>query len=384
MIPWRNLNRLFQKSIRQPGYAFGVIAKRLRAYEAFLSGRGQSSAPEALTLFLTHACNLHCRMCGQWGDAGVHKNAGTSEAKDWLSADDAFRVIDEVALSRPSITLFGGEPFLHPQFLDIAGYVKKRGLHGVMITNGTLLTRFAKELVAMGWDELNISIDGGKELQDAIRGVPGVFDAIMEGIDAVNAAKKEAKRRWPLINIQCTISRYNAGLLKELVEVARRARAASLTFHNLIFLGRDILGQQKMVDQLLGCSSAAWEGFVFEAGIDPEALDAEVREILKGTYPFAVDLYPNFSTKGLREYYQDPNYMPSDYARRCLSPWLCAYIFPDGSVRPCLNCTFSFGNVKEASFDKIWNSAEAVRYRTAIKKEGLFPVCRRCTELYRY
>lgn len=384
MIPLRNLNRFIQKAARQPGYAARVAVKRLGAYGAFVFGGGQSPLPEALTFFLTHQCNLRCKMCGQWGDAGVHRSADAAGLKDWLAADDAFRVIDEVAAFRPGITLFGGEPLLHPQFLDIAGYVKKRGLHGVVITNGTLLIRFAKELVAMGWDELNISIDGGKELHEKIRGLPGVFDTIMEGIEAVHVAKKEARRRLPLINIQCTISRDNVGRLREAAEVAHRVKADSLTFHNLIFLGRDILGQQKRIDQVLGCSSGAWEGFVFEPGIDPKQLDIEIRTILKEAYPFAVDLYPNFSAKGLQEYYRDPNYMPSDYPCRCLSPWVCAYVFPDGSVRPCLNCTFFFGNVKEASFDKIWNSADAVRYRTALKKEGLFPACRRCTELYRY
>ena len=72
--------------------------------------------------------------------------------------------------------------------------------------------------------------------------------------------------------------------------------------------------------------------------------------------------------------------MPS----KCLSPWIVAYVFPDGDVRPCLNSTYSFGNIKNTKFSEIWNSVKAVEYRRALKKIGMMPVCRRCTELYRY
>ncbi len=384
MIPWRNLNRFIRKAARQPAYAARVAVKRIAAYGAYFFGDGKAPAPEALTFFLTHRCNLHCKMCGQWGDLGVSRHANTKDLDTWLSAQEVMRLTDEVKALRPSITLFGGEPLLHPQILDITGHIKKRGLHGVMITNGTLLARFAAELVQMNWDELNISIDGSKDLHEAIRGLPGIFNKITEGIDAINAAKKKRGSRFPLINIQCTMSRYNTGHLKELIDVAQRAQAASLTFHNLIFLGLGVLEKQKGVDRALGCSSQAWEGFVFESGIDPVALDKEIRSITRQSYPFAVDFYPNFSRRGLAEYYRNPDYMPSEYTARCLSPWVCGYVFPDGSVRPCLNCTFSFGNIKQASFARIWNSPDAVRYRKALKQEGLFPACRRCTELYRY
>ncbi len=29
-----------------------------------------------------------------------------------------------------------------------------------------------------------------------------------------------------------------------------------------------------------------------------------------------------------------------------ISPWLVAYVFPDGEVRPCLNCNYSYGNIE--------------------------------------
>jgi MoaA/NifB/PqqE/SkfB family radical SAM enzyme len=386
MIPLRNFKRFFQKALRQPGYAVRVAAKRLGAYLSYLVGAGRANAPEAVTFFLTRACNLRCKMCGQWGDYGITKKDGPGGLRDGLSLEEIKAVVTSIKPVGSSVTLFGGEPFLHPGIILIIEAVKKSGLHCLVITNGTLLERFANEVVAAGLDELNISIDGGKELHGEIRGLSGVFDEIMAGIGKVNQAKKDMRSARPFINIQCTISKYNVDHLEQLLDVARAARARSLTFHNLIFLRDELIQKQKAFDDKLGCSSRDWEGFVFEPGIDPEMLYKKIEEVkVKAEVEeFSVDIYPNFSKKGLVEYYLNPDYLPSEYAPRCASPWICAYVFPDGEVRPCLNCSYSYGNVKTADFMKIWNSPEAVRYRQALKKEGIFPACRRCTELYRY
>jgi len=384
MIPLRNLRRFVDKAVKQPGYAVRVAVKRLKAYAAYKRAKGTSPAPEAITFFLTRLCNLRCKMCGQWGDAGVTKKEGGEALKDVLPEDTVRRVLDEVEGFKPNITLFGGEPLLHPQIVDIMKAVKDKGLHGLCITNGTLLDRFAREIVEMGWDEVNISLDGDRALHDEIRGLPGTFDRIMGGIGAVNAAKKELGLKKPLINLQCTITQYNYECLEVLLDVAEKAQANSLTFHNLIFLGKKVMEEHKRVDEMLSCSSRDWEGFIFDPAIDPKKLFAKTREILSRPASFSVDFYPNFTEKGMAEYYLRPDYLPSEYAPRCVSPWICGYVFPDGGVRPCLNCSFAFGNVKEANFLKIWNSADAVRYRQALQKEGVFPACRRCTELYRY
>jgi len=63
---------------------------------------------------------------------------------------------------------------------------------------------------------------------------------------------------------------------------------------------------------------------------------------------------------------------------------MSAYIFPDGEVRPCLNLDYSYGSIKNNKFTEIWNGAAAVKYRRVLKEKNIFPVCVRCTELYRY
>lgn len=253
-----------------------------------------------------------------------------------------------------------------------------------MITNGSLLLDNALALVNSGLDELNVSLDAGRKLHDEIRGMPGLFEKITDGLKLINHYKKEKGSKKPLINLQCTITRYNYQHLEELVEVGYEAEADSLTYHNLIFISKEQIEKQKNFDRCLGCSSLDWEGFVFAPEIDPDTLYTKVQSILGKQYPFSVDVYPNLSLQGLREYYKNSSYIPGEYPLRCLSPWIVAYVFPNGEIRPCLNFSYAYGNIKENKFARLWNNDKAMNFRRALKTNKIFPVCVRCTELYRY
>ena len=384
MIPLYNAKRFLRKSLQQPLYALRVLAKRTTAYLSYWAGDGKAAYPESITLFLTHRCNLQCRMCGQWGREGVTKKHDAQYINTELSTDKLKEIINDVSSFRPNITLFGGEPMLYRGSAEIIRHIKDKGMHCLMITNGSLLAEAAKDIVDSGLDELNVSLDGGRELHDEIRGMPGLFDRIMDGLKKVRAIKLETKKKGPLINLQCTITQYNYKHLEQMLDVAKEACVDSLTFHNLIFLSSDALEREKEFDKALGCESAEWQGFKFEPGIDPVVLYDKMEHILSHQYRFNVDFYPNFSREALIEYYTNPGYTVRGYSDRCISPWVAAYIFPDGEVRPCLNSSYSYGNAVRDRFTRLWNNDKAVKFRLFLKGKRTFPACCRCTELYRY
>lgn len=384
MIPIKNFRRFFQKFMQQPAYAVRVGVQRLAALCAYQWGAGRAFFPEAVTLFLTYRCNLHCKMCGQWGETGVSKRMPSTAIRRELTTQELMNCIDGVAGFKPSITLFGGEPFLHQDVTALIQRIKMHGMHCVVITNGSLLAEIAASVVRSGLDELNISLDGNEVRHDHIRGMVGLFARIASGIKEINQEKKMQGVRKPLINVQCTITKYNQEFLEDMLNVAKELEVNSVTFHNLIFLDAETAGKQDRWEKELQCSYAAWHGFVQDPGINPPAVYQKLRAMAGSRHSFKIDVYPNFSQKEMTRYYTDPAYMPQEYPARCLSPWLCAYVFPDGEVRPCLNGTYSFGNIMHEKLSSIWNSQKACSFRKILKKQAVFPACVRCTELYRY
>jgi hypothetical protein len=119
--------------------------------------------------------------------------------------------------------------------------------------------------------------------------------------------------------------------------------ADSLTWHNLIFSTSGILDRQKEVDTALGADSSAWNGFLFESGIDPEELWGVICRLKRNRTALRRDVYPDFGRDDFLAYYRAPGSLTAGRRFRCLSPWLVAYVFPDGDVRPCLNSSYSFG-----------------------------------------
>jgi MoaA/NifB/PqqE/SkfB family radical SAM enzyme len=347
---------------------------------------GKAPLPESVTLFMTHKCNLRCKMCGQWGDKGVTRAAGNESIGNEMSYDELKGLVDQLAVFKTNITLFGGEPLLHRDFIELIRYIKSKGLHCLVITNGSLLKPVAEQLVESGIDELNLSLDGYGSTHDTIRGIDGLFKRITEGITAVNEAKIKLHTSKPLINLQCTINKDNYQCLPELLDAARLFKAHSLTFHHLIYLNDSVYAAQQscLCEHLPGTGSEGWKGFIFDPGMDVEKLISALTSITSIKTDFFVNVYPNFSNEEIRAYYRDPSIVPASYRPRCVSPWIVAYIFPDGAVRPCLNLDYQFGNTRTSPVHEIWNSEPAIRYRMALKRNKIFPACTRCTELFRY
>ncbi|MEM7816954.1 MAG: radical SAM protein, partial [Candidatus Aenigmatarchaeota archaeon] len=135
MFPIKNFKRFFYKFLKQPSYALRVAKRRF--FIKFFYKFNKTIMPEAITIFLTYRCNLACKMCGQWGDRGVTKKGGIRNEE--LPFETLKNFIDQVSFFKPNITLFGGEPLLYKDCINLIKYIKEKGLHCLIITNGSLL-----------------------------------------------------------------------------------------------------------------------------------------------------------------------------------------------------------------------------------------------------
>lgn len=98
-----------------------------------------------------------------------------------------------------------GEPFLHPQILDMLALARQRGMIVSLITNGSLLTdHVSAQLVKDGVEKVSISIESADPaVFRNIRG--GKLDKVVDGIRRLVVAK--AGRTLPRIGFSVTMLR---------------------------------------------------------------------------------------------------------------------------------------------------------------------------------
>lgn len=387
MIRLRNLKRNLAKSIPQPGYAWKAFKHRLLSYLTYTIHDGYSHYPETVDLFLTYRCNLRCKMCGQWGSSGTSREMSPEELKDELSLDEIDKIINDIKTFKPNVTLFGGEPLLYSNWEKVVSRIKEEGMRCNMITNGILLEKYADSIVSLGVDEIIFSLDGPREVHDKVRGAKGTFDRASKGLKLIRDIKKKSGRNKPVVNISSTIFEINYKHLDVLISIAEELMASAITFHHLIFLSKEMYRQHnKIFKDYYGVVCKDWKGFVRDSlpDINVDLLIRKIEEISKKKSEVKVAFYPNLTNKEIRRYYSEFDFVSSSYSKRCLSPWMVSYIFPNGAVRPCQSLNFTPGNVKKESFRKIWNNEKYMQFRKITKKEKRYPVCTRCTELYRF
>lgn len=387
MIQLRNLKRNLAKSVTQPGYALKALRQRLLSYLTYRIHDGRSYYPETVDLFLTYRCNLRCKMCGQWGVAGTSKDMSPEELKSELSLDEIYKIINDIKTFKPNVTLFGGEPLMYSNWEKVVSRIKQEGMRCNMITNGISLEKYANSIIDLGVDEIIFSLDGPREVHDEVRGAKGTFDRASRGLKLIRDIKRKSGTGKPVVSISSTIFEINYKRLDELISIAEELMASTITFHHLIFLSQERYNQHNNIFKgYYGMVCNDWKGFVRDSlpDIDVDFLIRKMEDIKKRDSKVKIAFYPNFTDEEIRRYYTEFDFVSSGYGKRCLSPWMVSYIFPDGSVRPCQSLNFSAGNVRDSAFSRIWNNEKYMRFRKITKKEKKYPVCTRCTELYRF
>lgn len=363
-----------------------TVRGRLNVFRGLRDDTGFSLHPIVISLNMTNACNLRCKMCPQWGESGFYSAVEGQGVAESLPFETIKSVIDELAPYGTKIHLWGGEPFLNHRIIDVIRYIKKKGLVCTINTNGTLLYKFADELVELGVDCISISIDGPPEIHDAIRGKQGVFQKVMEGVKAIKESKQRRKSSLPLLRVLTTLNGANCHLGREIIEmVASEPAFDSLCFLHGMFTTEDVgIKNEKVFQKLFNCESKSWKGLVGTMkGIDIEKVKELVQYVAKRRELPEVSSFPSLTPEEVSRYYSDASSIINNNI--CLFPWVLVDIRPNGDVTPCPDIPdFIAGNVKEKKFREIWNGEPLRTFRKNLRKYGTFPICPRCCGLNHY
>ncbi len=178
----------------------------------------RASQGAKLIFELTNLCNFSCVHCLR-EEEGPHSFLPFAIADKVLREVEPYRDFDYVAFT-------GGEPTLHPRFVEIAELVVERGYRFGMVTNGwkfaELLPRI--EPLKRHLRQVTFSLDGAREAtHDEIRRRPGSFHRIVQ-------ATSLCRHHGIPFQLNMVITRANQGDLQEMAELAARLGCQALGF----------------------------------------------------------------------------------------------------------------------------------------------------------
>jgi len=160
-------------------------------------------------LRLTRTCNNQCIFCL---DSGNHNGEFFNYNKLCQKIRKAYNSKTD---TKQRIILSGGEPTIHPDYLDIIAYSKQAGFDKVQtITNGRMFyyKKFAKLTKNNGLDEVTFSLHGhNDELHDKLTGITGSFYQSVEGL-------KNALALDFIVNVDIVVNKMNYLYLFDIVQ----------------------------------------------------------------------------------------------------------------------------------------------------------------------
>ena len=157
----------------------------------------------------TILCNLSCFQAVCNHESGI---IHTRKEKS-LSLSDFKKIMDQVGSELGRLDLFNyGEPFVHPQAVDMIEHTKKNypGIYLYISTNGLMLDDDKiRRIVAAGVDEFTFSVDGADpETYEKYR-CGGDFEKVLDIMKRFVNERNRMGREVPFINWRCILFKWN-------------------------------------------------------------------------------------------------------------------------------------------------------------------------------
>lgn len=310
-----------------------------------------------IQLELNSSCNLLCNSClkpyyiDQWKEIDMESNLFN-------------RVITQLP-PNADIHLQGwGEPLLHPQLFSFIKQLKEEDFVVSFTTNGTIMTTaLAKDILVSGLDGLTFSMAGScPQTQDAIRG-NGTFQRLIETLAIFNEEKKTCLHHTPKTAVSYLVTPETVDELPKAISLCSKAgidtfvtvhlsQAGSTRQHKYHFSLTDEYNRNHLMLRIRSHTQALFS---------PIGLQL---------HPFSPGLAPICD--------KDPLHSIFISATGDVSP--CVFLCPpvsDGITwhyheTQTERKPLHFGNLKEQTLEKIWNSKDYSAFRETYRRRRDF------------
>ncbi len=289
----------------------------------------------SLHIEITDICNEHC----------VHCYFPSEHVNKLIPADLFERIISEGRrMNIINVTLSGGEPLIHPRFIDFLRICRKADLSVNVLTNLTLLT---DEIVSEMKRNPLLSVQTSIYSMDA-----KVHDSITNLTGSLEKTKfavtKLIQANIP-VQISCPVMKQNKDSFVDVVHWGETKNLPVLV--NYVIFATYNHSNSNLVNRL--SSSEVAEVFASQLSTDYVKYlrdNATKKCTLSGETPICT---------------------------------ICRYYFcisATGDVFPCVGWQNKFlGNVNKNSLEEIWNKSKQIQYLRQIKRKD-FPKCLVCKD----
>lgn len=302
-------------------------------------------------------CNCRCVMCDIW--------KGNRDRKE-LSREDLAPHIESFRRLRVRwVVLSGGEALMHSNLWTLCELLAEIDVKISLLSTGLLLRRHAHDVVRWCEDAI-VSLDGSREIHDAIRRVPKAYDKLADGVTAL----REAQQGFG-VSGRCVVQRENFHDLPNIVDAARE-----IGLDRISFLAADVTSEAFN-------RPGGWEGErAGEVALDRDQatdlgrlverlIDEREGEFRSGFIAESPD-----KLRQLAQYFK-AHHGDAEFPRTvCNAPWVSAVIEADGAIRPCFFHPV-MGHLDQRPLAYTLNSPEAIAFRRGLDVER-DPICQRC------
>jgi len=324
------------------------------------------SRMQNLTIAITHKCNIRCKMCY------FHKELGN---KHELSLDLYKQLIDQSVHAHPCVILSGGEPFMHPNLLDMVRYAKEKGLSVQIFTNGTLATpEKTKQLFDLGLDYINVTLLGDQNTHPQVARSTNSYNKLV-----ANLAFMASQRAKTMILLNYTITPDSILQVNHSFELAQRFGLDGVRLqHYNYLLPNELKAQSNVMRNLFGIDPGANE---IEEAEETRHMGEELKKLVerlrKQNRRIPIQWAPTLTNAEIDNWYSSSRFATQ---RKCLFPWRGVVVDANGKVYPCSKIYIELGDLRENDLFTIWNGPTMFKFRRRLKR-GLFPACARCCKL---
>ncbi|MDA3832927.1 MAG: 12,18-didecarboxysiroheme deacetylase [Spirochaetales bacterium] len=341
--------------------------------DALRYGRMSSRLPSHLLQFskdkrpvvvwnITRRCNLKCVHC--------YAHAKDLSFKNELSTKEGKVLLDDLSQFGVPVILFsGGEPTIRKDLPELAAYAVSKGMRAVISTNGTLISpEMARVLKGIGLSYVGISVDGMEDINDRFRGVKGAFKGALEGI-------KNCKDAGIKVGLRFTVNKFNADEIPKIFKLLEDMDIPRACFYHLVYAGRgtDLIKDDLSHDETRSSVDLIMDltKRLHDSGKPKEILTVDNHA--DGPYLYLRLLKENPKrAEDVLELLKMNQGSSSGIGIGCIS-W-DGEVYADQFWRH-----YSFGNVKDRPFSKIWtDTSEPLMKKLKEKKKHVTGRCATC------